>query len=185
MTTEPEMPDAPDAEAEAFGTETPAEADPAERAWDAWYREPHWPGWPDGEPPSEYSEIERYAFFAGWDAAEAYEPEAAPAQLPHYVPGWREAAASAVLKLDQAERVEAKGLADLCMALREGLTREQQRKVATNLLGEPHVSMRLGQPRQPGDEPLTVLVPQSKARAIASFGGALRPDPADPFWGQP
>lgn len=49
---------------------------------------------------------------------------------------WRSVAAARLSRLDFADGIEAKGLHELCMALRSGLTPEQQRAVAMDLLAK-------------------------------------------------
>ena len=78
---------------------------------------------------------------------------------------WRSKAAAKVKWLDVVDKMEDKTLRDLCMALREGLTPEQQRTVAMDLLGGPYVRMGLRLCNQPGL--LTeVLVPDRVAHSL-------------------
>ena len=96
---------------------------------------------------------------------------------------WRHDAARAIYELSIADEVTASRLHELCMALREGLTPEQQRTVAQDLLGEPHVSMIMARAGQLVSVGVKVLVPARRARSlVGGAGGHLYPDDADPWW---
>lgn len=152
---------------------------PAEQAWEAW--------WADHLKATQYTEdrwlkeLAGDAFRAGFETGEDYEPEPIGGPVrpsPYEAESWRSIASAKIKWLDVVDAMEDHALRELCMALREGLTSEQQRKVAMDLLGEPHVSMLFDAAET------RVLVPQSTARALGRFGTVLRPDPGDPWWGQ-
>lgn len=91
------------------------------------------------------------------------------------------AAVDALLDLAASDTMEAQALAGLSMALRSGLTPEEQRKVAMDLLGEPHVSM-LCYSVKARPSPSKILVTARVAGELAGRGVTLLADTTDPWW---